>query len=67
MAEICAAPTKPLRRRAFRLDGLITPTLKAAGSNPVGRTNTKKDTQKRVFFRVGAVLQRETGRLRAGD
>ena len=38
MAEICATPTKPLRRRAFRLDGLITPTLKAAGSNPVGRT-----------------------------
>ena len=27
MAEICATPTKPLRRRAFRLDGLITPTL----------------------------------------
>ena len=38
MAEICAISTKPLRRRAFRLDGLITPTLKAAGSNPVGRT-----------------------------
>ena len=67
MAEICVTPTKPLRRRAFRLDGLITPTLKAAGSNPVGRTNTKKDTQKRVFFRVGTVLQRKTGRLRAGD
>ena len=38
MAEICATPTKFLCRRAFRLDGLITPTLKAAGSNPVGRT-----------------------------
>ena len=38
MPEICATPIKPLRRRAFRLDGLITPTLKAAGSNPVGRT-----------------------------
>ena len=38
IAEICAIPTKPLRRRVFRLDGLITPTLKAAGSNPVGRT-----------------------------
>ena len=38
MPKICAIPTKPLRRRAFRLDGLITPTLKAAGSNPVGRT-----------------------------
>ena len=39
MAEICVTPTKPLPSRAFRLDGLITPTLKAAGSNPVGRTN----------------------------
>ena len=38
MAEICAIPTKPLCRKTFRLDGLITPTLKAAGSNPVGRT-----------------------------
>ena len=38
MAEICVTPTKPLPCRAFRLDGLITPTLKAAGSNPVGRT-----------------------------
>ena len=38
MVEICAISTKPLRRSGFRLDGLITPTLKAAGSNPVGRT-----------------------------
>ena len=38
MAEICAISTKPLRRSGFRLDGLITPTLKAAGSSPVGRT-----------------------------
>ena len=38
MPEICARPIKALRRRAFRLDGLITPTLKAAGSNPVGHT-----------------------------
>ena len=37
MAEICAISTKPLPCKAFRLDGLITPTLKAAGSNPVGR------------------------------
>ena len=27
MAEICVTPTKPLPCRAFRLDGLITPTL----------------------------------------
>ena len=38
MPKICAISTKPLRRSGFRLDGLITPTLKAAGSNPVGRT-----------------------------
>ena len=38
MVEICARPIKPLRRKGFRFDGLITPTLKAAGSNPVGRT-----------------------------
>ena len=67
MEGICVISTNPLRRRAFRFDGLITPTLKAAGSNPVGRTNTKKDTQKRVFFRVGTGLQRKTSRLRAGD
>mgnify|MGYP007107312303 CR=1 FL=1 len=38
MPEICVNPTKSLRRKGFRLDGLITPTLKAAGSNPVGHT-----------------------------
>ena len=38
MPQICVIPIKPLRRKAFRFDGLITPTLKAAGSNPVGRT-----------------------------
>ena len=30
MAEICATPAKPLRRRTFRLDGLITPTFQAS-------------------------------------
>ena len=29
MPEICAAPIKPLLRRTFRLDGLITPTYAA--------------------------------------
>ena len=47
MPEICARPIKALRRRAFRLDGLITPTLKAAGSNPVGHTK-KRGTMKIV-------------------
>ena len=45
MAEIRAISTKPLRRSGFRLDGLITPTLKAAGSNPVGRTKMNDPTQ----------------------
>ena len=35
---ICTKPLKPLRHQRSSLDGLITPTLKAAGSNPVGRT-----------------------------
>ena len=38
MPQICAIPTKPLYHNGLWLDGLITPTLKAAGSNPVGRT-----------------------------
>ena len=45
MAEICATPIKPLRRRAFRFDSLITPTPKAAGSNPVGHTKMNDPTQ----------------------
>ena len=36
--EICAIPTKALYHNGLWLDGLITPTLKAAASNPVGRT-----------------------------
>ena len=42
MPEICVIATNPLRRKAFRFGGLITPTLKAAGSNPVGRTKLTK-------------------------
>ena len=45
MPEICAIPTKPLQHNGLRLDGLITPTLKAAGSNPVGRTKMNDPTQ----------------------
>lgn len=29
MAKICATPTKSLRRKVFRFDGLITPTFQA--------------------------------------
>ena len=45
MSKICATPIKPLRRSGFRLDGLITPTPKAAGSNPVGHTKMNDPTQ----------------------
>ena len=45
MPKICAIPTKPLSCRAFQFAGLITPTLKAAGSNPVGRTKMNDPTQ----------------------
>ena len=39
---ICAKPLKPLGHQGFSVDGLITPTLKAAGSNPVGRTKNSR-------------------------
>ena len=50
MAEICAIPTKPLRRKAFRLDGLITPTPKAVRSNRIGRTIKEKPFLRGLFF-----------------
>ena len=40
----CVNPLKPLRPNRFSFDGLITPTLKAAGSNPVGRTKMNDPT-----------------------
>ena len=39
--NICAKLLEPLGHQRSSLDGLITPTLKAAGSNPVGRTKRK--------------------------
>ena len=36
--NICAKLLEPLGHQRSSVDGLITPTLKAAGSNPVGRT-----------------------------
>ena len=35
---LCAESMKRLRPNGFPFDCLITPTLKVAGSNPVGRT-----------------------------
>lgn len=43
--KICATQLKPLRHNGFSFDGLITPTLKAAGSNPVGRTKMNDPTR----------------------
>ena len=37
---ICAESMKRLRRKGSPFDRLITPTLKAACSNPVGRTKS---------------------------
>ena len=39
--NICAKLLEPLGHQRSSVDGLITPTLKAAGSNPVGRTKQK--------------------------
>ena len=53
----CVNPLKSLRLSDFPFDGLITPTLKAAGSSPVGRTK-KKDTTYVVSFFLGSAAQR---------
>lgn len=42
--EIRANLLKPLRLNAFPFDGLITPTLKATGSSPAGRTKMNNPT-----------------------
>ena len=39
---ICTNWLKPLQIQGFPFDGQQTPTHKAAGSNPVGRTKTRK-------------------------
>ena len=38
----CAILPNPLRFNGFSFDGLRTPTLKVAGSNPVGRTTSEQ-------------------------
>ena len=40
--NICAKLLEPLGHQRSSVDGLITPTLKAAGSNPVGRTKNSR-------------------------
>ena len=55
MAGICAISTKPLRRRAFRLDGLITPTYAARRVSEIRKrlnalTPRAAKTKKRYAF-----------------
>ena len=45
MPKICAIPTKPLPCKAFRFDGLNSPTLKVASSNLVSRTKKSVSRQ----------------------
>ena len=46
----CVNPLKSLRLSDFPFDGLITPTLKAAGSSPVGRTKKERHLLKADVF-----------------
>ena len=48
--QICPKPAKPLGPSVFPLDHLITPTLKAAGSSPVGRTKKERHLLKADVF-----------------
>ena len=41
-SQICPKLTKPLACNGLPFDRLMTPTLKAAGSNPVGRTKNRR-------------------------
>ena len=43
-SQIWSKLTKPLGHNGFPFDRLMTPTLKAAGSNPVGRTKMNDPT-----------------------
>jgi hypothetical protein len=49
---ICQKPTKPLGHNGFPFDRLMTPTLKAAGSNPVGRTKWMRVGVLNSFLRL---------------
>ena len=40
--KICLKPTQPLAPNSFPVDRLMPPTLKVAGSNPVGRTKNRR-------------------------
>ena len=53
---ICAKLLKPLGHQGSSVDGLITPTLKAAGSNPVGRTKNSVKSSDFTEFLCKIVL-----------
>ena len=48
--EICAESLKALLSQGFPFVCQKTPTLKAAGSNPVGRTKSSKNAVFRAFL-----------------
>ena len=52
---ICAKLPKPLGHQRSSVDGLITPTLKDAGSNPVGRTKSSRKLNIYESFFTGAL------------
>ena len=54
---------KRLGRKCFAFERLITPTLKAAGSNPVGRTPKDDMFRHVVFFGLCAATRHSTPRV----
>ena len=54
--NICAKLLEPLGHQRSSVDGLITPTLKAAGSNPVGRTKNSVKSSDFTEFLCKIVL-----------
>ena len=62
--NICAKLLEPLGHQRSSVDGLITPTLKAAGSNPVGRTKKGRFHEKSSFFIFQAILTEAIKRSR---
>ena len=57
---ICAKPLKPLGHQRSNVDSLITPTLKAAGSNPVGRTKMNTTRISNFFVETRVVTYSES-------
>ena len=50
LLSVCAKSLKALQTQGFHFVCQKTPTLKAAGSNPVGRTKSSKNAVFRAFL-----------------